>query len=60
MHQYYIDTSLNIIAAAAEDPNCGIFDSTDLLRVEGIYKSSLFENYKTEGPNFVEKRAWAF
>jgi hypothetical protein len=23
MHQYYIDTSLNIIAAAAEDPTCG-------------------------------------
>jgi hypothetical protein len=56
MNQYYTGSSFNIIAAAAEDPTCGIFDSADLLRDKFSY-TELWE-YRTKVQNFVQKRAW--
>jgi hypothetical protein len=57
MDQYYTGSSFNIIAAAAEDPTCGIFDSADFLRDEVRYNNSQFLN-DIKCQNFVEKRAW--
>ncbi|KAE8446990.1 hypothetical protein EG329_011472 [Mollisiaceae sp. DMI_Dod_QoI] len=57
MQQYYIGSSLNIIAAAAEDPTCGIFDSADLLRDGVRYANSHWARF-IQGQNFVQTRAW--
>lgn len=56
MDQYYTGSSFNIIAAAAEDPTCGIFDSADFLRHKLSYTK--LPEYRIKGQNFVQKRAW--
>ncbi|KAH6663407.1 heterokaryon incompatibility protein-domain-containing protein [Halenospora varia] len=56
MQQYYMGSSLNIIAAAAKNPTCGIFDSANLIRRAFNYVS-LERNDFVFGPdreNFVE------
>jgi hypothetical protein len=58
MHQYYMGSSLNIIASAAKDPTYGIFDSANLSREEGKYDTFPFGCLNTRGQNFVAKRAW--
>jgi hypothetical protein len=57
MQQYYKGSSANIIAAAAKNPACGIFDSADRFRVGRTY--SMHTNYYDYPVNvsFVEKRA---
>jgi hypothetical protein len=60
MRQYYMGSSANIIAAAAKNPDYGIFDSADRLREEityGCYYCGLNRNWR-ERRNFVQERAW--
>jgi hypothetical protein len=53
MHQYYMGSSLNIIASAAKDPTYGIFDSANLSREEGKYNTFPFGYLNTRDQNFV-------
>jgi hypothetical protein len=56
MDQYYIGSSLNIIASSAKDPFDGIFDSADHLRSGLQYGESVINAPKST--NYVEKRGW--